>query len=435
MNWSSMFVEYRTKFDGSEGAGQRGLPIYETLRDQVTKQARQVMYYPKDNWTVESGVLAHYTTLDAAISILKQDKPMLRMYNLETANDPLEGRAMPTEWEETVNGSELMRKYGKGDAKMNTCSSYGVCFTSGPKVGDSLLWWRLYGDNGRGCCFVVPAVAQDMYRVRYRRRGVGGKKEQEEEDTWVAGQLRDLVDAGHQVVADSSDEHRRHIGSMLVELVYQVLEGYSYLIKDVAYSEEKEWRQLRVRPTEEEVEYHVEQPMIRRYVRGPLLTCLLQSKSQITIGPRAVNRHGTCGYLRRLARGAGLRHTDIKVSEKPSQWPEPTAVALRLLLAASGLYWFIRREIHLAESRLGDRISDTNKRIDTTNERIDDTNDRTEETNDRTEETKTDLVKRIDDVKADLVKQIDDVKTEMRQGFDRMERLLLGMNQKQSGPG
>ena len=87
-----------------------------------------------------------------------------------------------------------------------------------------------------------------------------------------------------------------------------------------------------------------------------------------------------------------------------SQWSEPTAAVLRLLLAAAGLYWFIRREIHLAESRLGDRISDTNKRIDTTNKRIDDTNDRTDR---RIEETKTDLVK----------------------------RLLLGVNQNQSGSG
>lgn len=293
-----------------EGAGKRGIGIYKTLRDQVAKHVRQVMYYPKDNWTVESGVLAHYTTLDAAIRILKQDEPMLRMYNLETANDPLEGGAMPTEWEETVNESELM-KYGKGDAKMETCSSYGVCFTSGPKVGDSLLWWRLYGDDGKGCCFVVPA-ARNMYRVRYRRQGVA-----EQEDRWVTEQLRGLLDAGHSAVEEVSDEHKKHIGPMLVDVVRQALEGYSYLVKDVAYSEEREWRQLRVRPTEEEVEYHVEQPMIRRYVRGPLLTCLLQSKSQITIGPRAVNRHGACGYLRKLAREAGLRHTDIKVSEKP----------------------------------------------------------------------------------------------------------------------
>lgn len=133
-----------------------------------------------------------------------------------------------------------------------------------------------------------------------------------------------------------------------------------------------------------------------------------------------------------------------------SQWSEPTAATLRLLLAASGLYWFIRREIHMAESRLNDRIrdtndriSDTNRRIDTTNKRIDitnrSTNDRIDSTNDRIdrriEETKTELVKRIDDVKADLVKQIDDVKTEMRQGFDRMERLLLSMTQNQAGPG
>ena len=148
----------------------------------------------------------------------------------------------------------------------------------------------------------------------------------------------------------------------------------------------------------------------------------------------------------------------------PSQWSEPTAAVLRLLLAAAGLYWFIRREIHMAESRLNDRIrdtndrisdtnrridstnlstnnriSDTNNRISDTNRRIDGTNGRIDTTNDRIDrrigETKTELVKQIDDVKADLVKQIDDVKTEMRQGFDRMERLLLSMTQNQAGPG
>ena len=153
----------------------------------------------------------------------------------------------------------------------------------------------------------------------------------------------------------------------------------------------------------------------------------------------------------------GIPSVPGETATGPSQWSEPTAAVLRLLLAAAGLYWFIRREIHMAESRLNDRIrdtndriSDTNRRIDSTNlstnnrisdtnRRIDGTNDRIDTTNDRIdrriEETKTELVKQIDDVKTDLVKQIDDVKTEMRQGFDRMERLLLSMTQNQAGPG
>ena len=233
------------------------------------------------------------------------------MYNLETANDPIEGRSTPTEWENIVKESRLIQDYGDGNARTKACNSYGVCFTSGEEVDDSLLWWRLYGDDGKGCCFVVPA-ARNMYRVRYRSQGVA-----EQEDQWVTDELKGLLDAGHSAVREVSDEHKKHIGSMLADVVRQALEGYSYLVKDVAYSEEQEWRQLTVRPTEEEVGYHVEPPMIRRYIRGPLLTYLLQSESQITIGPRAVNRYGACGYLRRLARDAGLLHTDIKVSEKP----------------------------------------------------------------------------------------------------------------------
>lgn len=298
-----------------EDTGGRHIQIYEAIRDQVTKQVRQVKYY-KDKWKVEYGVLAHYTTLDTAIRILKQAEPRFRMYNLETANDPLEGRATPTEWEKTVNESELIHTYGSSSARTEACNSYGVCFTSGKKVGDSLLWWRLYGDNGRGCCFVVPA-ARDMYRVRYRRRGIEPSQRGKDEDRWVAGQLRGLANAGRQTVEEVDDEHKEYIGPMLVDVVHQILEGYSYLVKDVAYSEEHEWRQLEVRPTEEEVEYHAEQTMIRRYVGGPLLTDLLQSKSRITIGPRVVNQYGACGYLRKLARKAELPHTNIGVSEEP----------------------------------------------------------------------------------------------------------------------
>lgn len=298
-------------------AGKRRIQIYETLRDQATRQVRQVRYY-KDDWEYESGVLAHYTTLDAAIRILKQDEPRFRMYNLETANDPVEGRATPVEWEETVAESKLMQGYSGENVRMKTCNSYGICFTSGAKVGDSLVWWRLYGDNGRGCCFEVPA-ALDMYRVRYRRRGVERKEEEKREDEWVAKQLEELLDAGHQTVAEVDGEHKERIGLMLTDVVQQVLEGYSYLVKDVAYSEEREWRQLEVRPTEEEVEYHAEQTIIRRYVRGPKLTGLFQSGSQITIGPRAVNQHVACGYLRKLASKAGLRppYTNVGISKEP----------------------------------------------------------------------------------------------------------------------
>ena len=163
-------LEIRRFEDRSQGGNGTRSWLYESIGDGIRERIRQVRYY-EDGWSVNSGVLAHYTTLDAAIRILREDEPMLRMYNLETANDPVEGRATPAEWEETVAGSQLMQEYGHDDGRTKPCSSYGVCFTSGKNVGDSLVWWRLYGDNGRGCCFVVPAARGDMYRVRYRRRG------------------------------------------------------------------------------------------------------------------------------------------------------------------------------------------------------------------------------------------------------------------------
>ena len=80
-------------------------------------------------------------------------------------------------------------------------------------------------------------------------------------------------------------------------------------------------------------------------------------------------------------------------AEDALQWPESTASALRLLVAALGLYLFLRRDIGVTESRLNSRIDDT---------------------------------------KADLTKQIDDASAETRRRFDRLEGLLLASVQDRS---
>jgi len=285
----------------------------EAIREKIDQRIRKVKYYD-DQWKKDDfGELAHYTTWKKTVAMLKEGKPCFRLYNLETANDPLEGRATPEEWQ------LVARTFGDVRRRDDpiTCNAYGICFAGGKAVGDSLVWWRLYGDDGKGCCIKVPAAGMEMYRVRYRRPEAERTSAERDEDEWVAEELRKLLEAREYAIARLDDEHKQTIREMLMDVVKHVYEGYSYLVKDVAYSDEREWRQLIVQPREESIRYDDEQSIVRRYVEGPLLEHLLASKSEIAVGPRVANGHVVEAYLKKLVADAGLANTSVRTSRMP----------------------------------------------------------------------------------------------------------------------
>ncbi len=284
--------------------------LYGTIEEKILQHIRAVKYYD-DQWASDFGILAHYTTWKNAVTMLTEEKPKFRLYNLETTNDPAEGLAMPKRWTEIANTSTLMQRYGNGDTRVSTCNTYGCCFTSGKTVGDNLVWWRLYGDDGKGCCIIVP-TSVEMYRVRYRKSG-----EERREDRRVTEELVRLLEAAERTIEDIHVDYQRDIGKMLRDMVQHILEGYSYLFKDVAYSDEQEWRQLNVRPSEETIEYDGEQTIVRRYVKGLSLDQLLLSDSEIIVGPRIANGHVMQAYLKKLVGKAELPATRVRNSERP----------------------------------------------------------------------------------------------------------------------
>lgn len=284
--------------------------ICGTIEEKVLRRIREVKYYD-DQWENKFGALAHYTTWKNAVTILTEEKPKFRLYNLETTNDPAEGQAMPKKWTEIAETSTLMKRYGNDCNPVNACNTYGCCFTSGKAVIDSLVWWRLYGDDGKGCCIIVP-TSLEMYRVRYRKSG-----EEQKEDRQVTKELRKLLETAERTIEDIDVDYQDDIGRMLRDMVQHIIEGYSYLFKDVAYSDEQEWRQLSVRPSEETIEYDGEQTIVRRYVEGLSLDRLLVSDSEIIVGPRVANGHVMQAYLKKLVGKAELSATSVRNSTAP----------------------------------------------------------------------------------------------------------------------
>ena len=303
---------------GKRTKGDRDSAMYEWLTEQLQERLRRIRYYD-DEWQLEPGrCLAHYTSWSCVLEILKQDKPVMRMYNYETANDPLEGRVHPKEWDDVVEEAEWLEEYGGSNMnEPNVCSTYGYSFSSGDKVDDNLTLWRLYGNDGEGCSFMISARMRDMYRIRYRRQdGESRSDDERREDKWVAGQIQELLKVGRKAVKKVDNRHRQGVGKVVHMAVMQVLDGYCHLVKDTAYFEEQEWRQVAVRPTAESIRYDVEGARVRRYVEGPLMSAFLTSASRITIGPKVYNPDAARSYVYKMIREKGIYYCDVKKSLK-----------------------------------------------------------------------------------------------------------------------
>lgn len=293
--------------------------VYWWAAEKLRQRVFEVRYY-EDRWDQSSECLAHYTSWRNAIAIFGQKRPMMRMYNYEVANDPLEGRAHPKEWDEVRKSATWLRKYTKNREDRDRIRyTYGYSFSSGEKAGDNLTLWRLYGNDGEGCSLMMPSPTQGMYRIRYRRRGHGDetREEDREEDVRVAEQMEALVKAGQCTINHVGGGYREDIGQAVAEAVEQVLEGYSHLVKDIAYSEEREWRGLKVKPQQTEIKYDVRASRIRRYVKGPAIGDLLLSNSEIRIGPRVRGSGVARDYIKYALRKKNLILPNVQLSEQP----------------------------------------------------------------------------------------------------------------------
>ncbi len=288
------------------------------IAEELQKQVRRVRFYnDKRNHETES-CFAHYTSWSSFLAILNQERPLMRMYNYETANDPQEGQIYPEGWREVGERARCIGDVNGADDRSQPGDTYGCSFSSGTEdIGDDLTLWRLYGDNGEGCSLMTSSPGMDMYRIRYRKHdGSVRNRKEAEEDKAVAQQMNKLLCAGERTIDSLDDSYMQPVGSAIGDAVQRVLEGYCYLVKDVAYSNEKEWRRIVVRPPLVETRFDADVAGVRRYVEGHAFKDLLVTGSAITIGPKVGNSKAVCDYVKRTAGHRGLQRPSIRNSAK-----------------------------------------------------------------------------------------------------------------------
>lgn len=163
--------------------------LYKIARDRLAGCVRDLVLYD-DKLDEDSGGLAHYTSWENVIKMLdvrRGESPVLRMYNYESVSDPEEGTIKPIEWLKLEEDVEVLsEKYGvarNGKEKRRGGSTYGCSFsTGGDGVEDHLMFWRLYGNNGKGASLklgVVPEMQppKGMYRDSIPRQEWGSEKQ------------------------------------------------------------------------------------------------------------------------------------------------------------------------------------------------------------------------------------------------------------------
>ena len=224
------------------------------------------------------GFVIHYTTIQGMVKML--DKQQMRMYNADQANDPSEGSFFDTHL-------ELPDRLAWAQQETPS-SAYIASFIIPDFAGslqDDLIYWRTYGNDGRGCSLKLLAPASNLYRVQY---GAGAVTQTRRALIPVLDRLTPLAELDEGVAM------------LLSEIVWEALGVLRFLYKPDAYDYERECRvvlpNIRVEQSDILFDYSSaagNEEVVRDYYEHETLRLhrLFGSGTTVTLGPVVANRH------------------------------------------------------------------------------------------------------------------------------------------------
>ena len=244
--------------------------------------------------------LAHYTSLEAIVSMLQSSGDGLRLSDSSKMNDPEEGRA-------TSDGRAIWRylkdEFGKNSWPWKRYSSAHICCFVGISkkedqvidAGDDLLFWRLYGNECRGVSIAIaPHISKKLVESSAVQRVIYTNEPPMQVDLpSISELLKNLDDLRNR--ACSAGYWSEIYEAVLPEC--DLLLGQRFLQKRSHYEMECEYRAVAF-VTQNDVEarensryscsrgWHVQYGLFRTYIQIPALNYefIFTTGSQITIG-------------------------------------------------------------------------------------------------------------------------------------------------------
>ena len=246
----------------------------------------------------------HFTSLASLFGMFEQGG--MRLYDSHFVNDPNEGRF----FDEHSNLSESLYSFCHDIAVPVYMASFTI---TGQDVNrhDQLNYWRLYGDQCRGCSILIPMQPNVFRRVLY------GQQEVEKTAQTLRPILDDLVP-----LAEISPKSYQ----LLSEAIHDALSTLRYLYKSEDYKDEYECRMILTshRIDASQLHFDTEQAHggsapVRHYCydkRLNLDSILGRTGSLITLGP-SVSDYAEITYAIEAAFGKlAIRPIPIERSSK-----------------------------------------------------------------------------------------------------------------------
>ena len=244
--------------------------------------------------------LAHYTSLQAIISMLQDPDGGLRLSDSATMNDPDEGRATT---DDRLFSGLLTDQSTAQWLRDRYESAYLCCFVGvvGKKeapidAGDDLLYWRLYGNECRGVSITMPPhFARPLVESCVVRRVTYTDEPRFRNDIDLTSISNILTELDH-LRSCALEANLWHKVCWEVLPSCDRLFAQRFLRKRSHYSMESEYRvvvfdvhDVSGDPDEPRIScrgMHVQSGLCRRFVQVPQLSCkaFLTTNTQITIG-------------------------------------------------------------------------------------------------------------------------------------------------------
>ena len=270
---------------------------------------------------------AHYTSIGRLFEMLDEkrdiDKSFLKLYDSVHLNDPDEGNYLLRQLYR--NGRHGWLRLDSSDLSETHESevAYIISFVLRKdreeiEIGDNLVFWRTYGNEGRGCSLKFPISHESLKKVLY------GERVNE-----TIGVIEPILDAISPLFADAKQVPIA-VRRKAINEITNSLKGILYLYKSSAYEYENEGRivDLESEVAEDQIHFDyqagsVGRPRIRHYIdfSAASLKTLLSSESIITIGPTVPHRENVREYLEKIKRKINLLGPQIKLSKIPYRLP------------------------------------------------------------------------------------------------------------------
>ena len=276
-------------------------------------------------------ILTHYTSLDTLFAMLKDPtNRLLRLYNTIHLNDPREGiatqegEALANSLAGKVDDSPLLTSSSDQDHVFSRFSTaYLLSFLASCKpdddLGDNLVFWRLYGRDGRGCSisflpFLKPwpdSIRNALRHVRYNPVGMSDYSSEILKLLELFARFEPLAELEHPT---------QHALSQALPLLEECL-ARRFLTKDPPYKPEREVRLVHfARPHQGSGSRkpHVElvRGVVRHYLKDDDLKLekLVDSRTVLCVGPAVPHPQDAKQALSRLWAQSGLPAIQVKTS-------------------------------------------------------------------------------------------------------------------------